>query len=817
MTMKKNSLRRRSVKTEGHQSLNFSKLEPRQLLAGLDGSEVVGLPDDMIATEYVFIGDHSGSNSEKWDMKVGDKTHSAPDFGVVQRDKRDFKKGETYPVTVTHQESTYPSGDEDYDYRAWIDSKARPAWTSGNSTLPTGDDFFTTDPNTLLQKRFFGDATDTTIGKTAQIHFPLIDLDIDSDGNGTVDQSVAEDVAETDSKKGLFLQVYSSDLDNDGTIDNFDFDGVAGLSFSPVKLSLSSNVQHANASQINLTFDYDDAGFTAPDSGLFRLWTKDASQQRTSADLITSGTSVDASSIGLTPGTTVTLYLEAVNSTRRTVNFDPLTVTAKLSGSQIWNGELTDEVFASGIEVDLDATVVSHNAAGNALDDISESSDGAFVPVNADDDDYDASNAADKDQTGAIQGENDLLEIKLNKVKRGGNFRLDIPSHVRVWKAADRTNEVTATTDIDASVDTTLYVEGISQDSGEIKVSWTLDGTTIANGDSVKVTAFQWEGALNVPGHSTYRYKATGALTGSKWVDHATSTVASGNNTADVTLHWAGGPVVGKAVFQVNSNYVWDLDVNVVEVKFKSTGNTATYANSATAGPVQNGGAGGRLIKSSSDAQAMQSEIVVESITGPTVNNAQRGRKFIEVGHVHQATFNRKHGLYDNSTPALRRKSSLEDGKWHWDSAVQATLPWTFTDADHYLNVTSDDPTAQVINNHKFKSFDNPSLLFSDMLSIGGDQVDRARMLMSHRTYIAARAKGPNVLGSNDVLTQLAKLNWSADLDGTINGAGNYSLTGNGVSGGASYSIITDGSRVPDAEANINEAFAGETWSTENQ
>ena len=30
---------------------------------------------------------------------------------------------------------------------------------------------------------------------------------------------------------------------------------------------------------------------------------------------------------------------------------------------------------------------------------------------------------------------------------------------------------------------------------------------------------------------------------------------------------WNEGPVVGKATYKVNDNYVWDFDVNIVQVK----------------------------------------------------------------------------------------------------------------------------------------------------------------------------------------------------------------------------------------------------------
>jgi len=152
----------------------------------------------------------------------------------------------------------------------------------------------------------------------------------------------------------------------------------------------------------------------------------------------------------------------------------------------------------------------------------------------------------------------------------------------------------------------------------------------------------------------------------------------------------------------------------VVRVKIKSSGNTADYADPATDPPQQVGGAGSATIKSSSAANAMTAETIIESVDGPTVDGGERGRKFMEIGHVHQARFDAKHGLYNDTTPAKRRRSNLD--------------------------------------------------------------------------------------GSGD-----------------INAGGTYVFTGAGVTGDDQYTEVTDGSRVPDADTNMNEAFDSQTWSTEDQ
>ncbi len=148
---------RRRIRSSSTSKLSFEVLESRHLLAGLDGSEILGLPSDMVSNAYVFIGDHSPSNSEKWNMTVGGRTHMAPDFGVVQRDYRGFKKGESYPVTVQHAGSIYPSGEEDYDYRAWIDRYANP---SGHPGVPFPLAMSSLSP---IPKSYFNDGTGGTL------------------------------------------------------------------------------------------------------------------------------------------------------------------------------------------------------------------------------------------------------------------------------------------------------------------------------------------------------------------------------------------------------------------------------------------------------------------------------------------------------------------------------------------------------------------------------------------------------------------------------------------------------------------------------
>ena len=90
-----------------------------------------------------------------------------------------------------------------------------------------------------------------------------------------------------------------------------------------------------------------------------------------------------------------------------------------------------DKVRFTVLRIDLDAATIDHNASSGLLDDDEEEREGAYLPVNNDDDDYDAGNLADSTQTGAIVGESDLLPITLHSTSTAfpnGKYTLGIPA-----------------------------------------------------------------------------------------------------------------------------------------------------------------------------------------------------------------------------------------------------------------------------------------------------------------------------------------------------------------------------------------------------
>jgi hypothetical protein len=345
------------------------------------------------------------------------------------------------------------------------------------------------------------------------------------------------------------------------------------------------------------------------------------------------------------------------------------------------SAEVTRTINIHVVKINLAANKIDHNAASGELPENQEESVGAFLPVNNDDDDYDAANTADMLQTGAIAGESDLLPVTLTAVPGSapGKYKLLIPSHLKVWENSDRTGQITASTELTpGAAGKTVYVEGVSAGSGLLKVDWIVNGATYAAIDQVRVTAFTWTGPLNVPGHSIYRYTASGALAGSKWINPIVGgTLVTPPAAAAGDIRWNGGPIVGKASYQVNDDYVWDLEVNVVQVALGTT-NSLTYNNP----PSQNGAT--TQIVSNVPGPAMEAELDVE-INGPVVGGSVRGVKFIEAGLTQTLIVTKWHADYNALPKAAgggalgRRRTSNMEGQAYLDgitAAPSTTVPW---------------------------------------------------------------------------------------------------------------------------------------------
>ena len=476
----------------------------------------------------------------------------------------------------------------------------------------------------------------------------------------------------------------------------------------------------------------------------------------------------------------------------------------------------------SFMPLDFDVSKIAHNAASGELEESEEESTGSFVPVNSDDDDYTASPSSlgsDKDQMGAVTGESDLLPVYLRALSQisGAKFLVDIPSHLKLWKNSDRHDEVTASTELDASVDTTLYVEGISKNGDTLKLNLEAEGQNFSNVDRIKVTVFELKGVLNVPGYCPYTYTADGALpAGAKWESPVSGSLKPGSTATQATILWDQGPVVGKAVYEVNRDYVWDLEVNVVQVKLATgAGNKVVYSGGL--------GQNQQQINSSTTGKAMEASLIIDKIIGPSVSGTTRGEQFIEIGFIQDGQFTRTHALYNGFTPGKRRRSSLEDGTSHIDYytlAPASMAPW-YDSAD----ATGSDGLLQVpaggITNHPLNVSDTPRVSATDSmtLTIGGvsDMADKFAIEFDFHLYLGVRTC-QDVNGSKIVFTQRGKASWEFDGSGDISAAGIWTQTGTGNSGSASFAEVTNGDVVPVTTGTpLNTLLGTRTFVTENQ
>jgi hypothetical protein len=328
---------------------------------------------------------------------------------------------------------------------------------------------------------------------------------------------------------------------------------------------------------------------------------------------------------------------------------------------------------ATGPKYDMDLATVSHNVATGELSDDVEETVGGFVPVNNDDDDYDGQ--IDSSQTTQVVGEDDLLPLmvrKIDPVATGGRFKLDIPGNVKIWENADHTGPILAGDELDATQDHTLYVEGIAPGEGFIGLTWFTGQTTIPNVDKVKVTVFSWAGVQNVPGYSKHRYLATGALETSKWLTpvqgeikqpEPVNGVQPPDTPSDVQILWTEGPSIGKAVYQVNANYIWDLEVNVVQVKVEAPDAPLTEFVTPGFAISDTTKAGSVIIQAGDPAHRETTSIIWRnkvSLIGPTANGKiGRGATHLRVGYIQTIKMVDHSATYDVLDPATNKNKKL--------------------------------------------------------------------------------------------------------------------------------------------------------------
>ena len=147
-------------------------------------------PEDLVEVELT-IGDHSGSHSERWLLKVGYTGLAAPGYGQVVTATRKLRRGASYAITVVHLGTNLPEG-PDYDYTAHV-------------TPEPGSCAIVADPQNLLgvvNNNNPPPNQNSAEGKEATLHLP---------------QATITEIKGLYKADGSYAQGYSSD-DNQGRI-----------------------------------------------------------------------------------------------------------------------------------------------------------------------------------------------------------------------------------------------------------------------------------------------------------------------------------------------------------------------------------------------------------------------------------------------------------------------------------------------------------------------------------------------------------------------------------------------------------------------
>jgi hypothetical protein len=295
----------------------------------------------------------------------------------------------------------------------------------------------------------------------------------------------------------------------------------------------------------------------------------------------------------------------------------------------------------------MDVMKINHNASAGALN---RATDGKniYIPVRRVDVKYDY--AAD-----------DWLPIIVYPSPNPATDKIKFAlSNVNLYQS-DGSTLVTNKQDMPAPQQaTTFYVEGSQSGLGSIDLY--LNGKKT---DTLNVNEFNWSGPLNVPQYGKYEYKAASnnALPkDSKWIDPTGGKMTGHGNgkvATDVDIQWNAGPLVGKASFQANANYIWDLEVNDVQVVVAPPDNATTF----TLGTVVDAKNGIRHNVTTTGVQVGDKTVGIKWQAKVTLNgpNGNLGVDHIKAGFVQNLTVTKLSGTYaDNAGTFV---SDLQTGK----------------------------------------------------------------------------------------------------------------------------------------------------------
>lgn len=568
---------------------------------------------------------------------------------------------------------------------------------------------------------------------------------VDNDAVDVEIQGLPEETesAENETNPGAMIAVNDDDDNANGTPDNQDTQADPGDDeLEPVVLNLPPAKDGA---EVILSIN----PYTA---SAFRVW--DADGVQILGVFGGAGDPVTSVSLDLAKGTSQTVYIEALSDSQTylllAANDSPAATRPSGSNDQanVKTGELA--------EGDLDVATISHNGASGVLDEKLEKTQGAFLPVNNDDDDYTAAGTnygEDWRQNGQVTGENDLLPIIIRAINAPNATVSLTGAGFNIYRNDDRTNPVQLGQAFAApQQDLTLYVEATNIKAKELTL-WVNGKPTK---QTLSLTPFQWVGPLNVPQYGTYNYTVAQAPQGAKWLDPDGGVVEAGAGTSAMDIFWIAGAHVGKAVFQAHGDYIWDLEVNVVEVIVGPPDQGQAF----TSGQVVSGGNG--RAEAAGPGLSWKANV---TFNGPTLNGqADRGLRQMRAGFVQNLTVSRYRGTYANGTTA---KSSLE-GNTYWDTKPKASYADKFysaAPASLFENASSTNKSRVIVEN------DSP--IGGAPTLFNGSNLVSMDLVWNFDLYVVASttdARG----GAKDVYVNQAVARWQFCGTGTINPNNNF-------------------------------------------
>jgi hypothetical protein len=491
-----------------------------------------------------------------------------------------------------------------------------------------------------------------------------------------------------------------------------------------------------------------------------------------------------------------------------------------------------DEVAYTVVKFDLIVSTVGlGNIPGDDFSEFLEDTRGAYVPQNNDHDEYKLSSEGDKLTLlpdvllakGSAE-ENDLLKFRIEQglLDLSGTFNISISradmdtraSKIRLWNTAQRGSKLSFG---EISPDVPFWVEGVNVGSEELFLWWENDVQIVRWADSVKVNVFGISGPLNVPVRSEHTYVAAGGAEGgrSKWLDQssggAATTISStvGNDT--LLQKWGAEKSVGLITYQADDDFIWQREVNVVDVSLTTTTNTITTSSEGL-GPVagannhiasrQPGGGG------PNNGLAMLSRIEV-FLEGPTRGGVERGTHFIDVGIIQIVDIGEDDWqTVRNSDGAIMRSRLV--GKKFIDMVTDENFEsqWPWYDSQ---SMTSDNGRGARL---KGTDLDNP-IAHTAVLSMGDRPhlpislgpitfAATSTLIIKFDMYVAARTAdvthGSVQVKATSIYTSLATASWQFDGSGTYDAMGVWTHTGTGntmAGGGQNGQFEPDNSGAP--------------------